>query len=244
MKTWVVTLVTSTVIAGTLALTACNNGGGGLTTTANGNGLIPVSGGAYNIAPNTQIGFYAQTSNFQSPNYYNNGSTLVVGAAWQDMLRDAMGVCDRNHSDGGTAACANWLSGYHDLVFQVDSSTASNVRLTVRSYPATNTYYSYYYSLPSASQFFAGLFGISWSNPAGVFDPMILNATIWPVAANQGFEIRANGPQLSYGSNKLLQLQVAYGKIEDSSFAYKLYWNGGLAASGTMVRCQSLTCGL
>lgn len=241
MKAWGYTLLVSAVAMSVLALTACNPGGG-MSTTANGPGIIPPSGNPYN--PTGQIGFYAQTANFNSYNYVNNGSSLTLAGGWNNLLKEAMGVCDRNHSDGGTAACQSWMNGQHDIVFQIDSSQSSSVKLTVRSYPAYNPYYSYYYSLPSASQFFLGLLGITWYNPAGVFDPMILNATIWPVNNNQGFEIRSYGPSVSYGYNKLLQLQVAHGKIEDSSFSFSLYWNGALAATGTMVKCQSMNCGL
>lgn len=242
MKTWGYTLLASAVAVSLLALTACNSGAG-LSTTGGGNAIIyPPGGNPYN--PTGKIGFYAQTNNFNSYNYTNNGSTLVPGAAWAAMLKEAMGVCDRNHSDGGTAACQNWINGMHDIVFQIDSSASSNVRLTIRSYPVQSPYYNYYYSLPSADQFFLGLLGIGWSNPSGVFDPMILDSTIWPINNNQGFEIRSYGPSQSFGYNKLLQIQVANGKIEDGSFNYKLYWNGGLAASGTMVRCQSVNCGL
>lgn len=73
---------------------------------------------------------------------------------------------------------------------------------------------------------------------------MILNGTIWPVNDSQGFEIRSNGPTASVGYNQVLQLQVGNGKVEDERFSFQLYWNGKVAATGTMVRCRSLTCGL
>jgi hypothetical protein len=195
----------------------------------------------------TNIGFYAQTSNFGSyVQGFTSASSLNLTSGWKTMLKDAMGVCDRDQSNGGLAGCNDWMNGMHDLVIIMDSSTASTVRVTVRSYPVpTNPYYSYSYSLPSATDFFYGLLGFPiMGNPSGFFNPMILTASIWPVNNSQGFEVRSLGPQQSYGWNKYLQLQIANGKVEDQSFQYQLFWNAQLAASGTMIRCQTQTCGL
>lgn len=239
MKSWGLTVVAALVVVGA-TLTACNKGGG----SATGGVGIYAPGNPYGLN-GQQIGFYAQTSNFTNTMFFNNGSSLTPMAGWKNMLQEAMGVCNRNYSDGGLSDCTAWMNGMHDIVIQLDGSSASSVKVTIRSYPQVNPYSNYYYSLPSPSQFFSALLGFPYiTNPTGVFDPMILSGSIWTVNNNQGFEIRSLGPQVSYGWNKTLQLQVAFGKIEDNSFGFNLYWNGIQAASGTMVRCQSMNCGL
>jgi len=89
------------------------------------------------------------------------------------------------------------------------------------------------------------LLGFSGSaNNAGVFDPMVLDATIWPINNSKGFELRAMGPRMSTAWNKLFQLQVLEGKLEDASWNYKLHFNGQLAAEGKGAICQSQYCGM
>lgn len=213
-----------------------------------GTGLIPQCVGAqcsYGVPQSTRIGFYAQTNNFQSSIYVNNGSTFTpVSGGMKGIVKDAMGVCDRNYADYGLSNCNSWINGYHDLVFMMDGSSSNSVRIMLRSYPQQSAFYSYAASFPSASQFFGGLLGFPQFNYQGVFNPLILTGTIWPINDSKGFEIRANGPTGSYGYNQLMQLQVAQGKVEDERFTFSLQWNGHQAASGTLVRCQTLTCGL
>lgn len=234
-------------IALSFSLVACNKSSN--VSTPGALSANCVNGYCYNSNGSpTNIGFFAQTSNFSYlSNYSPTGisSSLNIQSGWRSMLKEAMGVCDRDQSSGGYYGCNDWMNGMHDLVILMDSSTASSVRVQVRSYPTSSSGYSYGYTLPSASDFFLGLLGMPvMGNPSGFFDPMILTATIWPTNNSQGFEIRATGPQQSYGWNKYLQLQVTSGKVEDASFQYQLYWNGTVAATGTMVRCQTQTCGL
>lgn len=192
----------------------------------------------------TRIGFYAQSANM-SGYYLNNGSTFNVGGSGlKAMLKEAMGVCDRDYANYGLSDCNAWVNGYHDLVFMMDGSTSNQVRVMMRSYPQVSQFGYYTASLPSISQFFSTMLGFPQYNYQGFFNPMILNGTIWPINNSQGFEIRANGPTGSQGYNRLLQLQVTSGKVEDERFTFILHYNGAQVATGTMVRCQSLTCGL
>lgn len=198
----------------------------------------------YQLPQNSIRGFYAQSANFQSGWFLNNGSVLQPTSAVTTILEDAMGVCNRGHYNGGLADCNSWVNGYYDLVFTVNPTNPNQVTLVFRSYPVVNQSW-YTYNLPSPQAFFTSLLG--WpiaQNPQGTFNPMILNATIHPVNNSQGFEIRSYGPQVSAGYNKLLQLQVGVGKIEDQRFNFELFWNGAKIAVGTMARCQSATCGL
>lgn len=195
-------------------------------------------------APNAMKGFYAQSANFPS-NFMNNGSSLQVSGNVTSILEQAMGVCNRGAYNGGLADCQTWVGGIYDLVFLVNPQNTNQVSVIFRAYPQVNQQGWYTYQLPTAQNFFLSLLG--WpvaQNPAGTFNPMILQSTINPVNNSQGFEIRSYGPQVSAGYNKLLQLQVANGKIEDQSFNFQLFWNGAQIATGTLVKCQSPTCGL
>lgn len=193
---------------------------------------------------NTNIGFYAQTSNFPTGMYVNNGSNLQEGSQLEALLEEAMGLCNRGAYNGGLAACENWPGGYFDLVFMVNAQNPNEVTLVFRAYPDVgNAWYSY--NLPSPQQFFLSFIGFPVAqNSQGVFNPMILTATIAPINASQGFEVRSYGPRASAAYNNMLQLQVANGKIEDQSFGFQLMYRAQPVATGTMVRCQSPTCGL
>lgn len=218
------------------------------------NGGVPAVTAAAICAPNvpcttalppSNIGFYAESASMKS--YYNtNNSILNPTSGYSTFLKEALGVCDREAYTGGLAACSAWIQGYHDIVFMMDNVSSNTVRVVVRAYPNNQMGGSYYsYQLPTWSQFFLGLVGFPVAqNPAGFFNPMILTGTIYPINVSQGFEIRAYGPQVSYGYNKLLQLQIPAGKVQDTQFNFQLAWNGQTVASGTMVRCQTQNCGL
>jgi hypothetical protein len=241
------------------SIVACNKGGP--------NSVAPIScppGTVYNgatcvqsvlvpggIPAGTRIGFFTQSSNYPNPN--NGGSTLNQGDGFTTLLKNAMGVCDRElqvgGSNGGISGCAAWAQGYHDMVIVLDGSSANKAKMIIRSYPYVNPANWYYYSLPSWSQFFTGLVGIYSGNMSGVYDPLVLDMTVWPINNNQGFELRANGPTASYAWWRLIQFRVPNGKIEDPAINYTLYIDGGnqsmqTAASGTMVRCQTQNCGI
>ena len=243
-------------IAGALAFTACNKSSSSAPVTCPYgtvyNGATCIQGNLYpgGIPPGTRIGFYAQTSNFPM---LNAGSVLSQGSGMTALLRDFMGVCDRQSqvggSNGGLSACGAWTQGYHDMVLIFDGSSANQAKLVIRSYPYVDPMYQYQYSLPSLDQFFAGLLGFSAGNVSGVYDPLVLTMTVWPINGNQGFELRANGPTGSYGWGRLMQFQVRNGKIEDPAVNYTLYVDAGNqqmlpAATGTMVRCQTQNCGI
>lgn len=227
-------------------LTGCgskSSSSGGTTTST----YYPCTTGSncvYSVNQNSLKGFYAQSTNF-STGYMNNGSSFTPTGSVTTILEEAMGVCNRGAYNGGLADCGSWVSGYYDLVFLVNQQNPNQVTLVFRSYPMINQNYWYSYNLPTLENFFLSLIG--WpvaQNPQGTYNPLILTTTIYPVNNSQGFEIRGYGPQVSAGYNKLIQLQVANGKIEDQSFQFQLFWNGTQIGSGTMARCQSATCGL
>lgn len=241
------------------AMVACNKSGPSANNTVNcpagstfdGANCIQGLGG---LGAGSRIGFYAQTQNFA--NYTglgSGGSTMNLGSGFTTMLRDAMGVCDRQSQIGGSncgqAACSSWQRGYHDIVILVDGSNSNQAKLVIRSYPYVDPYVNYTCSFPSAQQFFGALLGINLGNMSGIYDPLVLTTTIWPANNNQGFELRANGPTQSYAWSRLFQLQVLNGKIEDPTINYVLYMDGGQGqmvnvASGTMIRCSTQNCGV
>jgi hypothetical protein len=238
MRQKILTLVTILVISG------CGKSGGGGGQVVNPN---PPPSGSVVLPAGSQVGFYAQTSNLIVPGYSNNGSSLSVGPAMSAVLRDAMGVCDREYISGGLAACSTWTSGAFDFVLLADGGAQANtVKLILRAVPGSqlNNYGWYSYSLPSFKQAIACLIGLCWSNPQGIFNPLVLEATIWPINNSQGFEVRAYGPRVSRAWNQLFQLQVAQGKLEDAQWNFALQYAGQQAAQGRAVRCQSQNCGL
>ncbi len=238
-------MVTYSLLGFSVALTGCGSGGG-----SGGAGAPPpvVTPGPGILPASSQIGFYAQSSNFYMPGYINAGSTFQAQQGMHSLLKEAMGTCDREQTSGGLASCQTWISGAHDMVLWADGgSTVNQVTIVIRSAPANQMggagWYSY--SLPDFESAIIGLF-TGWfpGNTSGIFNPLVLKATIWPVNNSQGFEARAYGPQMSYAWNKLLQLQVSQGKLEDPSWSYQLVFNGAVAANGTAVRCQSQYCGM
>jgi hypothetical protein len=196
---------------------------------------------------NTQMGFYSQTGNIQIPGYINNGSQLSMGPGMRALLKEAMGVCDREHISAGIASCDTWLRGGFDLVLlSPQGSRSQTVKLIMRSIPASQLggFGWYTASLPNFRQFIGCLIGFCSSNPAGMFNPLVLEANIFPVNNSQGFEVRAYGPYGSRSWNKLFQFQVHQGKLEDGRWNFIMYFDGAVAAQGLAVRCQSENCGL
>lgn len=222
-------------------LTACGKNDGG-----NQAAQIPLNcpngqcygGYPYQFPQGSQIQFTARKmdTNYSAYGYYQMGS-LQIQSGFRTLLKEAMGVCDRNDISGGQAACDSWMAGTAEIAFQMDNATSSGVRLMIKASPSYS-YWNYWYTMPNMGDFFLSwLTGINLSNPQGFFNPMVLNATIWPINNNQGFEIRSNGPTYSMAWGKLLQLQVTSGKVQDNQFSFQLYYNGALAASGTMQNC-------
>ena len=229
----------------------------------NNNGAPPAS--AYVIPPGQQFGFFAQNNKMNS--YYNSGGSVYnIMGGMKTVLKYAMGVCDRNATDGGLANCNKWMgNAFHDIMIFANGSQSNTVKLVLRAMPDTTCtggacgWYSY--SLPNFSQFFLGLFGFNTFNNAGAYNPMILDMTINPICVNSGgvncedqdstystgFELRGYAPEgatYHMGRNLLFQLQVPVGKLEDAAWDFNLYYNGQHAGSGRMVRCQYSNCGV
>jgi hypothetical protein len=201
----------------------------------------------------TQIGYYSQTPNFVIPGYLSDArSRIQLGANFSAILRDAMGVCDREYISAGLASCSDWIgAGAHDLVIFTNGGPNTNsMRLIMRSTPSNGFSFGggrawYSLSLPDLETAILGFLGFPVvGNPQGIFNPMVLETTLWPINNSQGIELRAYGPRGSVAWNKLFQIQIDQGKLGDEAMNFKLFFDGKAAASGSMIRCQSQHCGL
>jgi hypothetical protein len=245
-----------------LGIVACNKSGMGSSTPAvptcaygqvyDGISCVTNTLGNLGVPTGSRIGFFAQTSNF--PNYNTQGSTMTISPGWQTFLQYNEGVCNRDYINGGLSACGAWMQGFHDMVIMFDGATANEAKLVIRSYPKIDPYMNYTMNIPSFTQFFAGLFGFYAGNMTGVYNPLVLKTTVWPIGgsatvASKGFELRATGPTGSNGWWRNIQFIVSSGKLEDPYFNYNIYVDNGqqqmaLGASGRMIRCTTQNCGV
>ena len=240
-------ILSSCFLAGMLAACGSSGGGSGSGTSGINVPYIPSNCVGSNCSYGYGYGgilFGAQTAaNYGNGYSYGIGS-LSIGSGYTTMLQDAMGTCNRNliygGSNGGNTACSAFANGINSISFSMNDTSGTNTILSVASYP-TNT--GYYYNLPSASGFLYSLLGFgTFQSQAALYNPMNLQAALYSVNANGGFEIRASGPAGSYGYNKLLQLIVSSGSLTSSQVSFNLYYNSVLAASGSMVSCSGGIC--
>lgn len=250
-------LTFSVVFAGLLsaALIACSTEKKGGANPNNPGGCVGAFCGG--VLPTGQkVGFFSQNAlmDHQFPGGYNVAPMNVEGP-FRNILKYAMSVCDRaGGSNGGLANCNSWMDGFHDMILIADGTQASTVKLVIRSYPNTQCsgwncgWYSY--QIPSFNQFVAGLLGMGSYAP--VYNPLVLNATVWPIngdvgtgANSRGFALRAKGPTGSPTAGHTFELQVPNGKLEDSAWDYQLYFNvdnSSASATGRMQKCIQPNC--
>lgn len=183
-------------------------------------------------------------ASFYSENWRDRNLTITDGGLYQSFLGKAMGVCDREHSTGGTASCSSWAAGGLDLVLQSTNAQNNTMRITFRAWPQTNQYYNYSYQLPSLGQFLAGMFGFPvFSNTGAMRNPLPLDLTVSVVNNNQGFEGRGYGDYYTAANRSLMQVIVNNGKLENTSFDYQFAFEGQVMATGKFVRCTQPDCG-
>jgi hypothetical protein len=88
------------------------------------------------------------------------------------------------------------------------------------------------------------LFGFPTGNFSGVYNPMVLDMTVWPTNADRGFEMRGYGPQGSRAWNSLIQIIADNNKLEDPSINFRVIFNQQDAAQGRLGRCTTPNCGI
>jgi hypothetical protein len=237
------------ILAGFLVsafMVACGSNGGGNDGTTNTqqiqcapgsvfqNGYCVGANGIYQSAG--IVGFYSE--NYRQRNLQLTGNNT-------EFLRDAMGVCDRNHINGGTADCSAWASGAFDIVMMAPASQSTNLQVTFRAAPRVNPNGSYSYSLPSAGQLAGALLGFpTVNNPSAYLPRLQLNMVVSVTNNYQGFEARGYGDFQTKANRSLIQIQVPQGKLEDPSFAYRIAYRGQIMATGQFIRCGTADCGV
>ncbi|MGZ3775537.1 MAG: hypothetical protein ACXVCY_09950 [Pseudobdellovibrionaceae bacterium] len=174
------------------------------TACVNSTGVAPTTGPAY---------FYDYKSYYYQNvfGFPQNGDLVIVDTgAYQQFLKEAMGVCDRNiwGWQAGLADCANWVSGSFIVQFSIDSTLKPSVSFT--AYPGP-TYYSINFGL---------------NGGGAVLNPLVLssNNTFSLINNSHGFEIRAQGSYWNGGGLRLIQIQVANGTLNDGYFNFDLYY--------------------
>lgn len=194
-------------------------------------------GGNGAVVQTGSVGFYSEN--------WHDRTLTATGSGLSKFLRDAMGVCDRNHSNGGLAGCSAWTAGAFDIVMQAPNSQTNSVQVTFRAKPQVNPNGYYAYSLPSAGQLAGAFFGFPVvGNPSAVRNPLQLNMTVSVTNNYQGFEARGYGDFYTTANRSLVQVQIAKGKLEDSRFDYRIAYRGEIIVTGTFVRCNTADCGL
>lgn len=246
MKTPYQTLTILAVFAGALFLTACGKSDGNKNPLPP-NYIGPVDPGINGpIQPGIPFGLYAQNSNMDYI-YQNNGTEYVTNNSYRDLMKYAMGVCDRNNSNYGLASCDSWLNGYHDIVIMMNSTQDNTARVIFRAYPIQQ-HQNYWFtaSFPSVTNFFLNMLGFPTGNFSGVYNPMVLNMNVWPVNNNQGFEMWGQGPagsHAAYGDGRI-SIRVENNKLEDPYINFTVNFLGNIVSQGRLGRCYSQTCGL
>lgn len=215
-----------------------NDGGTVISCPANStfqNGYCVGTNGA--VLNTGSVGFYSEN--------WHDRTLTPSGSGLTEFLRDAMGVCDRNHTSGGLASCSAWTAGAFDVVMQAPSTQTNTVQVTFRAKPQFNTYANYAYSLPSAGELAGAVLGFPVvGSPGAVRNPLQLNMTVSVTNNFQGFEARGYGDYYTTANRSLVQIQIAQGKLEDSRFDYRIAYRGQVIATGTFLRCNTADCGL
>jgi hypothetical protein len=189
---------------------------------------------------------YGQTTTFNgvctpvsvvTPYAYSPGSFLdqnmFVSPGFRAFLKEVGMVCDIGAVTSGWMDCSSWSTGALMIQLYPGQNTAT---VTIGSFSRAN----YGVTLPTLGDFFFG------GPTAG--QPMVnsfkrsfqLSAANWN--SSQGFELYGLGPQGTQGWNKKIQIKIPSGSAQDTLLNYQFYYNGILAGSGVLYRCNNMTC--
>lgn len=178
---------------------------------------------------------YTSSINFVSDNFTYKNFKLSNSGVYKEFIRKAMQTCDQAANSGGIYSCDSWATGQFQLNVQVTSTQTSTLRATFAAYPQTSSYYWYGYTLPSAKDFFYGMFGFPvYQAQLVVKNPLPLDMTVSIINDSKGFEARAYGDQWTMANRSLIQLQVFNGKLEQTAFDYQLGFEGKVFATGRL----------
>jgi hypothetical protein len=175
---------------------------------------------------------------YQTDNYCYRNLTVTDSGVFRSFLKEAMGVCDQAHSNGGMADCASWTSGYVKVELM---SSGNQMNIAFYGYPYVNPYYSYSYQMPSLSDFFLGMMGFPMFMEQQTYsvmqNPLYLSMAVYPINDSKGFEGRTYGNMYTVANRSLIQVQIAQGRLGDPSFNYVLSY----APTGTSVSTPFLS---
>jgi hypothetical protein len=180
--------------------------------------------------------------NYSSDTYCYRDIQITNSTVAKKFLKEALGVCDQNHSTGGTADCQAWANGH----FKVNMSTDGNQQMvtTIYAYPQQT---GYWYSLPSFSDFFWGMLGfpVYNVNSYATRNPLSIPMQKFSVNNSLGFEGRGNGDFYTLANRSLIQIQIPQGKPGDTHFTYYVGYAGEIFMTGTLVNSAtySFYCG-
>ena len=199
----------------------------------NGSPVCQGAGGAFStpIYNNNLAG----GASYSSDNYCYNSLKITNSSQVKKFLKEALGVCDQNHSSGGSAACSTWSAGY----FRINLSLGNGLTgLQFYAYPQRS---NYFYSLPKFSDFISGLIGfpIYNQNSYATRNPLSLSMSTFQINNSQGFEGRQNGDIYTLANRSLIQVQVAQGKPGDPYFTYSIAYEGVTFITGTFVKSDN-----
>jgi hypothetical protein len=164
--------------------------------------------------------------NYGTDNYCYRNISIVNSSVFQAFLKEAMGVCNQATYTGGLADCSYWTSGY----FKIDiMATSTQMQMNIYSYPYSNGYSWYTYSMPSMTDFFLGMMGMpiyTQQQTSATLNPLPLSfGQIYPINNSQGFEVRSYGNLYTLANRSLIQLQVQTGHLGDAQIPFQLTYS-------------------
>lgn len=193
------------------------------------------NGQQWNGNPGGYQNGYTSSLNFISDNHTRRNATISNAAIYKEFLKKATGMCDQADISGGIYSCDTLAAGDFQLNLQVASAQSTSLRATISVYPRTNGYAWYGYSLPSAQDFFFGLFGFPVYYQATVVkNPLPLEMVVSVINDSKGFEARSYGDMQTAANRSLIQIQVFNGKLEQAAFDYQIAFEGKVFATGRL----------
>jgi hypothetical protein len=222
------------VLAIAVALTAC---GSSRNNSSGNNGQPIYPGGFQNPYTNSN------DSGYLADNFSYRNINITNGTAYKNLLKKALGVCDRAANSGGIYSCDSWMSSYFRLIIQAQSTIQTQLRAVIMVYPQIDNYGWYGYQLPTWDQFFMGIMGFPIPQQVGaVRNPLTVDMTVSVINNSQGFEARSYGAYDTLANRSLIQVQVSNGKILDNQLPVVLSFEGQQFASGNVLRCTYPNC--
>jgi hypothetical protein len=260
MKKITLTLITIMSL-GFMGCQKQNSSNGNVNASANStttNGACPAgywysNGQCYGSNNTIMPANYNFSNGFYADNYSGTSTITVTNTTkMKEFFKLGMGVCDRAANNYGQANCDYYVQGQMDIILQFPSYMNGYAVATIIARPASNPYYNYQAQFPNGW----GLLGIAVGYFTGVYipdttyytgayrDPLQLQMAVSPINNNAGFQATGYGDYWTGLNQTLISIKVDNGNVNSTNFNYKFMVSGQEAAKGSMVRCQTMNCGL